>query len=227
MAALPVLAQAPAFDAATIRPAAPDAPRPAGASTTPERLILRNTTLENTLGRALAIISAQIDGPAWISTDRYDINAKAPDHTPPDQVLVMLQNLLIERFKLELHHETRELAVYALVAGKGKLKMEESAAEGPRDTFDMTGGRRAAHNMSMAGLVQYVSMTVRTPVVDRTELKGHFNFPFEMSSEELGATQDHPSIFTIVEKLGLKLESRKLPFDVIVIDRGDKMPVEN
>jgi uncharacterized protein (TIGR03435 family) len=50
-------------------------------------------------------------------------------------------------------------------------------------------------------------------------------FPYQMSSEEIGG--DHPSIFTIVEELGLKLDAKKLPFDVIVVDRGNKVPIEN
>ena len=170
---------------------------------------------------------AQVEGPAWISTERFDANAKAPDHTPPEQIPKMLQTLLIERFQLELHHETREFPAYVLIAGKGKLKMEASTAEGARDTFDMTGPRRAARNMSMAGLAQYVSMTAGAPVVDQTGLNGRFNFPYEMSSEEQGGKEGYPSIFTIVEELGLKLESKKLPFDVVVVDRGNKVPTEN
>ncbi len=81
--------------------------------------------------------------------------------------------------------------------------------------------------MSLATFAQYVSMTVGKPVVDTTGLSGRFNFPYEMSSEELPGQPDHPSIFTIVEELGLKLESRKLPFDVVVVDRGNKVPIEN
>jgi len=84
----------------------------------------------------------------------------------------------------------------------------------------------------MAQLAYFVSAIVQRPVFDRTALPGTYNFPLEMSMEELGginATPDSsaPSIFTIVEGLGLKLESRKEPVEVIVIDSGNKVPVEN
>ncbi len=228
LAAFTALAQSSAFEAATIRPADPQSNARSAARLTPDRVSYQNITLRTLLGRAFEIkTSEQIQGPSWISSERFDVNAKAPDHTPPEQIPKMLQTLLIERFQLELHHETRELPAYVLVAGKGKLKMEESKAEGARDTLDMTGPRRAARNMSMATLAQYVSLTARTPVVDQTGMSGRFNFPYEMSSEEMGGKDGYPSIFTIVEELGLKLESKKLPFDVVVIDRGNKVPIEN
>ncbi len=171
--------------------------------------------------------AAQVEGPAWIGAERFDLNAKAPDHTPPEQIPRMLQTLLIERFQLELHHETREFPSYALVTGKGRLKLDNGSPDGGRDTYEFPKGQRRALNMSMASFVKYLYMTVQAPVVDQTGLKGGYDFPFEMSSEELGGKPDHPSIFTIVEDLGLKLESKKLPFDVIVVDRGNKVPIEN
>ncbi len=133
IAILPAFAQSPAFEAATIRPADPKSNVRSSSRLTPDRVSYQNITLRTLLGRAFEIkTSDQIQGSAWISTERFDVNAKAPDHTPPDQILKMLQTLLIARFQLELHHETREFPAYVLIAGKGKLKMEESKADGPR-----------------------------------------------------------------------------------------------
>ncbi len=71
------------------------------------------------MARAYLVKTYQIDGPSWIRIERYDIVAKAPDDTPRDQIPLMLQALLMERFQLKLHREQREMAVYALMAGKG------------------------------------------------------------------------------------------------------------
>ena len=214
----------PAFEVATVRPAVP-----AGggrASSSGDRLTLNNTTLLNALIRAFGLTSAgQVSGPSWILEGRYDIVAKAPDNTPKDQIPLMLQTLLIDRFKLVLHHETRELPAYALTIGKSKLKLVEDDTN-PKNSTVMNDGRREMRSMNMATLAQYASLTLRTPVVDKTGLSGYYDFPYDLSQEET-LKDSAPSIFTVFEELGLKLESRKEPFDVIVIDSGNRTPIEN
>jgi uncharacterized protein (TIGR03435 family) len=79
---------------------------------------------------------------------------------------------------------------------------------------------------SMAALAQLAALTLRVPVIDRTGLSGFYDFPYDLTQEETGR-DSAPSIFTVVADLGLKLESRKAPFDVIVIDAGNKVPAEN
>jgi uncharacterized protein (TIGR03435 family) len=189
---------------------------------------LRNTTLLNALARAyeLKFGAYLIDGPSWIKTERYEIVAKAPANAPREQIPLMLRTLLVERFKLQLHHEQRELPAYELHAGKTRLKSKEDDS-GPKDTFTMDHGREA-RNMSMNGLAQYLSMTLRAPVLDKTNLGGFYDFPYELSAEESADTSGaKPSIFTIVESLGLKLRAEKASFDVIVVDSGNKVPTEN
>ena len=223
------LSQAPAFEVASVKPAAPRTGRGGRASSSGDRVSFENVTLVNVLTRAYAVRGYQIDGPSWIRTERYDIVAKAPDNTPKEQIPAMLQALLTERFQLRLHREPRNMPVYVIVLGKGEPKFRKS--EGAL-TYDMSRGRRELKNHTMAQLAYFVSAIVQRPVFDRTALPGTYNFPLEMSMEELGginATPDSsaPSIFTIVEGLGLKLESRKEPVEVIVIDSGNKVPVEN
>jgi len=142
----------------------------------------------------------------------------------------MLQTLLSERFHLKLHREHRDMPVYLLLSGKGAPKFQKS--EGAL-TYDMSNGRRELKNHTLAQLADFVSMIVQRPVLDRTSLPaGTYNFPLETSMEELGGVNANPdfpapSIFTIVEGLGLKLESRKEPVEVIVVDSGNKVPTEN
>src|ERR1700748_1049581 len=117
--------QAPAFEVATIKPAAPQVG--GGRTSTPGNMVVyNNTTLLNALVRAFGFTSAsQVAGPAWVREERYDIVAKAAENTPKEKLSLMLQTLLIDRFKLVLHHETRDLPSYDLVTGSGKLKLVE------------------------------------------------------------------------------------------------------
>ena len=139
----------------------------------------------------------------------------------------MLQALLAERFQLKLHREPREMAAYALIAGRGKPKFQKS--EGAL-SYDMANGHRELKNHTFFQVSDFLSSIVQRPVFDQTNLTGTYNFPLEMSMEELGGINANPdspapSIFTIVEGLGLKLESRRETIEVIVIDSGNKVPI--
>lgn len=224
-----LMASGQSFEVASVKPAAPSATRGGRASASGDTVTFRNTTLKNVLARAFEVkFGNQVTGPSWILTERYDIVAKAPENAPKEQIPSMLRSLLVERFKLVLHHENRELPMYALVTGKGRLKLQEIEDGNDRNSWGFNDGRRVAKNMSMAVLAQYLSLMLQSPVVDMTGLKGFYNFPLELSTEERDSNDGAaPSIFTIVEQLGLKLESRKAPFDVIVVDSGNRVPTEN
>ena len=224
------------FEAAAVRPAAP-ATAGGRAGLSGDRLSYRNMTLLTMLVQAFDLnFGGQVIGPSWVFTERYGITAKAPDNTPKEQNSRMLRALLIERFKLALHHETRELPMYSLVRGKGQLRLKDALEpDGPRNGFDLANGRRSAKNMSMARLAVFVALVLRAPVLEKTGLPGYDDFPRELTLEETGgatATQTDsrstaPSVFTLLQDLGLTLESGKAPFDVVVIDQGDKVPIDN
>lgn len=215
----------PAFEVATVKPSAPTTGG-GRASTSGNTIIYSNTTLLNALVRAFGLQSAnQVAGPGWVFEDRYDIVAKAPENTAKEQLPLMLQTLLIDRFKLVLHHETRELSAYALIKGSGRLKLRENEG-GQNNSTIMNDGRREMKGMNMAALAQFASLMLRRPVADATGLSGNYDFPLDLTQEESGK-DSAPSIFTVIADLGLKLESRKTPLDVIVIEAGNKVPVEN
>ncbi len=214
----------PAFEAATVKAADAGGGR---ASTFGDRLTLNRTTLSNALVRAFGLsFFNQVSGPAWIFSERYDIVAKAPDHTPPDQFPRMLQTLLIERFNLKLHHETRDLAAYALTLGKSPLKLEEVKDPRSKNDWSLDGEHRSARGMTMAVFSIYLSQMLQSPVLDRTALPGYYNFPLDPTLEETRRDSD-PSVFTAVSTLGLHLDSVKAPFDVIVIESGNPVPADN
>jgi uncharacterized protein (TIGR03435 family) len=221
--ALTLAAQSPTFEAASVKPAAPGG-RGGRTTTSGDRYTYGNTTLSNVLIRAYGLNAYRVDGPSWIFTERYDILAKAPDDTPKDQVPLMVQALLTERFKLKLHREWREMQVCFLVTGKGMAKYQKSEGE---IGYSMDHGR-VLKNHTMVQLADMLTFSVQRPVFDRTGLPGTYNIPLEMSQEELGKSDGSaPSIFTAVEALGLKLESRKAPVEMIVVDAGNKVPTEN
>ena len=222
---------APSFEVASVKRAAQSTSRGGGASASGDRVSYTNTTLKNVLVRAYGVKGYQIVGPSWIVTERYDIIAKAPEGTPKEQIPLMLQTLLTERFKLTLHRETKELGVYALVTAADGPKLQTSSETG-EFSFEIDNGHRVVKKMSMARLADMLAIMVGRPVLDKTGLDGSYDFTLDYSMEELGGmnrpdAQAAPSIFTIVKQLGLKLDSRKAPVETIVIDTGEKIPAEN
>jgi uncharacterized protein (TIGR03435 family) len=167
---------------------------------------------------------------------RYDIVAKALPDTPREQILQMMQALLTERFKLALHREKKELAYYALVVAKGGPKMRE-ASDGPANApppgappANQGQLRILSNSMPMSTVATLLSRYMRAFVVDQTGLKGPFAVKLVWTPDDRPVADDDrgPSVFTAVgEQLGLRLESRKGPMEVLVVDHAEKAPTEN
>ena len=180
-----------------------------------------------------------VGGPKWIDTDRFDVVAKAPPSTPIPRLLLMTQSMLADQFKLVIHREEKALPAYALVRGKKALKLQPSEGTGrqtcnwqPADAGRM---QRVCHNMAMAEMARQLPgwgpARVDLPVVDQTGLKGTFDFTLEISTPGKtekrageGAAPDLAEItfFDALEQVGLKLEQRKMPLQVIVVDRAER-----
>src|SRR5580698_1499923 len=129
-----------AFEVASVRPV-PDTGYPGqgisrgGPGTAdPGRLTFEHATLKLLVMHAYGLQDFQVSGTDWIGTERFDVAATIPAGATKDQVNLMLQNLLAERFKLKLHRESRIFAVYELTVGKGGSKMRVS----PNDAKPMT-----------------------------------------------------------------------------------------
>ncbi|HTP30807.1 MAG TPA: TIGR03435 family protein, partial [Candidatus Acidoferrales bacterium] len=138
--------QSMTFEVASVKPAQPPTPDgqgrifmrgPSGGPGTkdPGRITYPYMTLKNILMTAYNVKNYQINGPSWLDSERFDVTATMPPETTKEQLQVMLQNLLIERFKMSIHREKKELPMYSLVVTKaGKLK--ESAATTPAPDAD-------------------------------------------------------------------------------------------
>lgn len=141
------LAYGQTFDAASVKPAEPPRPDgrgrifmvgPSGGPGTkdPGRIRYQFMSLKTLLVNAFDVKAFQIVGPAWLDTERFDVNATMPPQTTKAQFQVMLQNLLAERFKMQFHRETKELPVFALVVAKGGPKLQEAKDEPPPPESD-------------------------------------------------------------------------------------------
>lgn len=167
----------------------------------------------------------QIAGPDWLSSDRFDIVAKMPVNASDDQLALMLQKLLADRFQVVFHREPRTVAAYALVVAKGGPKLKAVDAQpGGILTSSGSGGSSLSGKMGVALLAGLLSNMVDRPVVDLTEIKGVYDVDQEWSDR----TDGPPSLFTALEeKLGLHLSNRKTPVDVYIIDHVERAPSEN
>jgi len=195
---------------------------------------LSNATLSDCLKFAYSLTTdAQLAGPDWINQKvvRFEVTGKAPAQTPDDQLRLMLQALLKERFQLTMHTEQREISHYELVVGKNGPKLKESTV-GPGEatgTARLDGIR--SNRMQMNKLAMLLSRMTRMPVFDKTGLTGFYQLDLRYANEvspRPGENPAGPSVFTAVqEQLGLKLESKKGPVEVLVIDHAEKVPLEN
>lgn len=224
--------QAPAFEVASVRPVPPptDGHISTRMSTDNGMLNYSNVTLKDVIGQAYSVARYQIAGPAWLDDERYVIAAKIPAGAPRDQVPAMLQALLKDRFGMDFHRESKDLAVLALVDAKGgsKLKAADSAT-GCHVESNLRRNSLACH-LSIPQFAEQLSKYTDRPVVDKTLLTGVFEINLEWVSDA-AAISDAAAGSTLLEalpeQLGLKLEARKAPVEILVIDSVNRIPTEN
>ncbi|HYA16162.1 MAG TPA: TIGR03435 family protein [Bryobacteraceae bacterium] len=142
-----LLAQAPQFEVASVKPAQPFNPSDAingkiriGVRIDAGRVDMSFISLFDLIRSAYEVKAFQISGPDWLNSTRFDIVAKIPDGVPKERVPAMLKSLLAERFKLATHTEKREHSIYALVAGKNGIKMKPAEADANAAPADDPGG---------------------------------------------------------------------------------------
>jgi uncharacterized protein (TIGR03435 family) len=192
------------------------------------RFVAKFQTLSRLIINAYRLKDYQLSGgPAWTSSERYDIEAAAENDPNRDDMRVMLQNLLAERFQLRVRREEKDLPVYALSVGRNGTKLSQSP---PRETtgFDVGTGKLTAYGVTMAELADELSRRLDRPVIDKTGIRGRFDFSLQyalIDSQAKPVTVDVslPDILTAIqEQLGLKLESTKAPIEVLVIESAQK-----
>jgi len=262
----------PTFEVASVKLAPPPAPN-AGMSVgcnggpgskDPERWTCQNMSVSNLISTAYDLKRYQMpEGDN--QPDRFNITAKLPPGATREQFRVMLQNLLKERFKLELHFEKKEVPGYELVVAKsGKLK-EAAPPPDPdslppwpaggmqkdKDGFPiLPAGRQGmgimngrarwnAPNYTTAQIATFLGNQLNKPVVDATGLDGKYDVGMTWVSEGImraaGPDGAPPSeldagptlLMALQDQLGLKLQSKKVTIDYLIVDRIEKKPTEN
>jgi uncharacterized protein (TIGR03435 family) len=241
-----VTAARPSFEVASIKPnnsqsgSSSSGYRPGGL------YIATNVSLKSLIMESYRIHDFQLlGGPNWLATDRFDVQARAEagaiadvaepfDPTRPTRLLLMVQSMLEDRFRLKIRRETRELPLYVLVIGSGGPKMTAAAGdknEGIGTNCCKDGiAELNAKGVPMTHFAATLSQQLGRVVVDKTGLKGSFDIKLRWTPDQVTLnTRDvsGPSIFAAVqEQLGLRLESAKGPVDVIVVESAEK-PAEN
>ena len=169
-----------------------------------------------------------------VSEDRFDIFATAPAPATDEEMRPMLQALLLERFQMKVHRETREMAAYLLLPGKGAAKVKESAPFSQPGFDRGPNGETTFRHFGISRLTFLLTRRMDHPVLDQTGLIGFYDYTVDLTglSEFSGPPNpdpNAPSIFSAIQHdLGLKLELRKpQPIDVLVIDAVNKVPTEN
>ena len=236
-AAVAVQAQAadpPAFDVASVKASqrAPERGWREPIQATPGSLTMRGVTLKASIAWAYHVLECQVSGPGWMGEQRYDVMAKAAGPAGEPELRRMLQSLLADRFQLALHRQNKEMAAYVLTVGKNGPKFAESKSEGDsgiepdRKTMSIT-----AHRVSVAQVIGMLSQMYQAPVIDQTGLAGRYDVTID-ARKYIPQSGEKTDPFSIIEtglqqELGLKLESRKMAVDLLIVDRVEKAPVEN
>ena len=234
----------PSFEVATIKPSDPS--RQGKLFTfRGTHFMTINTNMNDLIAFAYGLHSKQIAAaPDWFASQLYDIDG-VPDATGrpnQQQMRIMVQKLLADRFQLKFHHEQRELAVYVIsVASDGPKLTKTTAGVTDPPGFMFRGlGDLLVRNMNMADFATWMQSGVMDkPVVDQTGLKDKYDFTLKWTPDDSQFAQFRgsvtmtppknddpnapPSLYTAIqEQVGLKIEATKAPDDVMVIDHVEK-----
>jgi uncharacterized protein (TIGR03435 family) len=239
------------FEVASVKPVQPNVPHMVGVKVYPGgRVVISTMPLKGLTAIAFRLSYWQISGgDAWAANEEYDVEAKpAPDahindlrHTSygieSEKLREMLQALLINRFQLKFHRETKTGDVYRMERSGKALALHPS--EGPsqtaapaddRGSFGSVGyvaARWGIYSTSMPQLAKFASDNIlHAPVVDRTELSGSFDYKQRQPDAEPNYSDNSDSFLRFIAEMGLKLERAKGPVEVFVIDHAAK-PLPN
>lgn len=223
----------------------------------PTRIDYQNVSMNNLVTQAYGLNHWQVSGPDWMGLAMYDITARVPAGATKEQFQLMLQKLLADRFSMQVHRETKELPIYSLTAGKSGSKLKPHVeVSPPPDSADkptpeesgrpklgadgypiLSGGTtmavmsgRARVQMidkDLAWLAGQLSGQLGGPVSDETGLTGKYDIALYWSSRQSDADNEPDLMAAVQQQLGLKLEKKKGPSEMLVIDHVDKEPTGN
>jgi uncharacterized protein (TIGR03435 family) len=203
------------------------------ASVRGQEITFGNATLGDCIRFAYGIAAdAQIVGPDWIRSKRflYDIDAKGGHDTSSEQFQAMMQTLLTDRFNLVTHREQKVMSYYALVPAKRRPTIQE-IKEIPEGFQGITHGGHIDSILPMPTLAYLLSrFETERPIIDKTAFSGVYRVKLDWALRQTEDAGDvtGPSLFTALdEQLGLKLEARRGPVEILVVESAEKIPTPN
>ena len=224
----------PDWEVATVKPSDPNDPGGQHIQMRGRYVMLLDTTAEQFLMLGYGMQKSQlVNVPGWVTTEKWDVSGVPDVEGAPSlrQLQGMMQKILTERFGMKLHHEQREMPVFALTVAKGGPKMIANTTDPNGWLHQQNGTFNGQHvealtNASMAELAQILEFHgIDRPVVDQTGLKGRYDFKLQWSVDDAQTTGPNPppGLFTAIqEQIGLKLAPVKAPADVLVIDKVER-----
>jgi uncharacterized protein (TIGR03435 family) len=203
-------ASKPAFEVASIKRSDPDPSNRitlVGMKANADTVHYTNITLKDCIRAAYGVRNFQVQGPDWLDSVRFNIDAKLPAGTSMEQIPEMMQSLLADRFGMILQHGTKEQSVYVLVAGKDGPKLKPSTATpdnkaptalGPDGKprplmmigFPSSGLVVHAPAATIAAVAETISRFTARPVVDMTGVEGRYQFDLTFEPETMGGIAD-------------------------------------
>jgi uncharacterized protein (TIGR03435 family) len=240
---------APPFEVASIRPNRSGTAQGA-VFFQPGRFVARNATVKMLIAYAYSVKDFQISGgPSWIDSERFDITAnedeaasaarqKLPWKQYREQLGLMVQAMLADRFHLKVIHQPKETSILALIAAAGGSKLIRAERDSYEADFRGGRGRLIATGISIAQLADTLSWMPELgsrKVVDQTGIEGTFDLTLRWSWERIPEAggppeivqPDVPEMFNAIqEQLGLRLQATKGPLDYLVVEQLER-PSEN
>ena len=201
----------------------------------PGSITMHNMRLTGAIRWAYNVLDVQVSGPDWLNTTRFDIVAKAGAPAKEPEMRKMMQKLLAERFKLEFHRQTKEVNAMVLTVAKGGHKLKEVGQEGS-PSFSTGKLNLTGKGATITQLISFLSREIRLPIVDQTGLTGRYDYFMDINAyitdemrNQSGPPVEAPSIIAnaLQAQLGLKVEAKKMPLEVLVIDKMEKTPTDN
>ncbi|MDP9172023.1 MAG: TIGR03435 family protein [Acidobacteriota bacterium] len=208
------------------------------------RFTATSLSLRNMIVTAYGLKDFQVQGPAWLGSEHFDIIAKFPEGLPKDRegksaaMRAMMQKMLADRFKVVVHPDQKTFSVYALTVARGGIKFREA----PGCDSHSSNGKSTHYTgdcISMGVFADFLSrrraeLPADLPVLDMTGLKGFYNLTLDWVQESKGdaaavaESKSGPLLpEAIQEQLGLKIEARKAPVGILVVDHAERVPTDN
>jgi uncharacterized protein (TIGR03435 family) len=221
----------PTFDAASILQSNPNDRGSCGQYLPGGKFNVTNCPLVYVIEKLYGLREFQVaNAPKWISEGNestYTIRARVADSVSKEQLRLMAEQLLADRFQLKFHRELRPIPVYILGVAKSGSKLHLAADDGTArgsGGIDIYGpGWISGTNVSLAHLTDLLSGRTDRPVIDETALSDPIDFSLHWAPDSTPTETEWPSLFTAIqEQLGLKLEPRNLPIEILVIDHVEK-----